>query len=199
MRAGGTVQMAAAPSTSSHRAPRTSPERQAVSTRNSKASAVARWARDARTRARASPTRACGSAFWCRRGTPFFGSAAEIAAPRWRIARAIVSRAQPRICGPLSRRVEQHIPVRERHGSRVIVVAAPTREPTFSGDRSIASRHASRLHSRRLFRPVQANENESLVALTLDVEDVSRLGSRNDDTPLDVGSNRLHGWELPTL
>ena len=45
MRAGGTVQVAAASSTSStssHRAPRTSPERQAVSTRNSNASAVAR-------------------------------------------------------------------------------------------------------------------------------------------------------------
>ena len=81
IRAGGTVQVAAASSTSSQRAPRISPERQAVSTRNSKASAVARWARDARTRARASPTRACGSAFWCWRRTLFLGSAAEMASP----------------------------------------------------------------------------------------------------------------------
>ena len=81
MRDGGTVQVAAASSTSAHCAPRTSPERQAVSTRNSKASAVARWARDARTRASASPTCACGSAFWCWRRTLFFGSTAEWSLP----------------------------------------------------------------------------------------------------------------------
>ena len=52
-----------------------------MSTRNLKASAVARWAFDVRTRTSASATCGCGSALWCRRRTLFFGSAAEIASP----------------------------------------------------------------------------------------------------------------------
>ena len=63
----------------------------------------------------------------------------------------------------------------------------------FSGDRSIASRHASWLISGALARPVQANENEALVTLALHIKEVSRPSTRNNDTPFDVGSNCFHG------
>ena len=56
VRKAGTVQVAASGSISSHRAPRTSPERHAVNTRNSNASFVAGHVSDARTLARAAAT-----------------------------------------------------------------------------------------------------------------------------------------------
>ena len=45
------------------------------------------------------------------------------------------------------RRVEQHVRVKEHHGSRVIRRSCSHERSMFSGERSIASRHASRLIS----------------------------------------------------
>ena len=46
---------------------------------------------------------------------------------------------------------------------------------------------------------MQPNENKALVALALDVKDVSRPGSRKDDTPLAIGSNGFHGGIIPLV
>ena len=49
------------------------------------------------------------------------------------------------IVRPTIRRVEQHVRVKEHHGSRVIRRSCSHERDPLSGDRSIASRHASRL------------------------------------------------------
>ena len=45
---------------------------------------------------------------------------------------------------------------------------------------------------------MQADEDKSLFALALDVEDVPRSGSRNHDALFGVCSYDFHGWKLPT-
>ena len=64
MRSAGTVHTAPSRSISSQRAPRTSPERAAVSTRNSNPRRRLRYVSQRRTRRSAAPTSACGSARW---------------------------------------------------------------------------------------------------------------------------------------
>ena len=80
MRRAGMVHVAALRSISSHRAPRASPERTAHRTRNSSARRAERLS-DARTRASAAPTSACGSARKCALAASTFGSAAASASP----------------------------------------------------------------------------------------------------------------------
>ena len=77
----GTVHTAPSRSISVQRASRTSPLRQAVSTRSSNASTVPRHASQRRTRASAARTSACGRARWWRGLTAFLGRASEIASP----------------------------------------------------------------------------------------------------------------------
>ena len=61
------------------------------------------------------------------------------------------NRPRNRLLGPILRsalrRVEQHVRVQEHHGSRVIRRSFSHEKAMFSGDRPIASRHASRLIS----------------------------------------------------
>ena len=66
MRVAGIVHTPAATSSSRHSAPRTSPERPVVSTRNSNASLTTGRARDPRTAATADATPRCGRAGMCR-------------------------------------------------------------------------------------------------------------------------------------
>ncbi len=61
------------------------------------------------------------------------------------------NRPRNRLPGPVPllrsalRRVAQHVRIKEHHGSRVIRRSGSHERATFRGDRSIASRHASRL------------------------------------------------------
>lgn len=45
---------------------------------------------------------------------------------------------------------------------------------------------------------MQPDEHVPFAALPLNVEDVTRLRSGNDDTSLGVGSRDAHGWDCPT-
>ena len=81
MRSPGMVQVAVSRSISSHRAPRTSALRQAVSTRNASASWVPGLELDARTFASAAATSLCGNARWCWTRPLCFGSAVAMASP----------------------------------------------------------------------------------------------------------------------
>ena len=72
----GTVQTATSSSISSRQAPRTSPDRAAVSTRNSSESRTPAAEDDSRTVASAFATSPCGRALKCWDSLPFLGSAA---------------------------------------------------------------------------------------------------------------------------